>query len=91
MRVLRRDDGRVRNRPSLGSPMRDLPRIVRAGAIGAVLGGVLPDIDHLVPGMGRETHLAFCVLALLCAGIYIAFGGGRVATRILNGRSTEAL
>ena len=49
--------------------------------------GVLPDLDHLLPGAARTTHLAVAVLAWCCLGAVIALSSRRRRAVVLGVRT----
>ena len=49
------------------------------------VGAAGPDLDHLVPGLARQTHLAVAVAAWFCLGCYVALAGRRAGAGVLTG------
>jgi len=66
---------------------RLVPRSAWALCAVVFAAGVLPDLDHLLPGAARTTHLAVAVLAWAGLGVYVALCRGRVAARVLGVRT----
>ena len=58
------------------------PTFVVCGAVG--LAGAAMDLDHLLPGLSRQTHLLVVVAAWAGLGLYVSLSSRRVAARVLG-------
>jgi hypothetical protein len=64
--------------------LRSPPCLV-CGAVG--LAGAAMDLDHLLPGLSRQTHLLVAVAAWAGLGLYVSLSSRRVAARVLGVRA----
>ena len=51
------------------------------------IGACGPDLDHLLPGLSRQTHLLVVVAAWAGLGLYVSLSSRRVAARVLGVRA----
>jgi len=61
------------------------PALVICCAVG--LAGAAMDLDHLVEGLSRDTHLPVVILAWCCLGGYVALGRRRRRAVVLGVRT----
>lgn len=61
------------------------PALIVCGAVG--LAGACMDLDHLVEGLSRQTHLLVVIAAWACAGLYIALCSRRPSIGVLGVRA----
>lgn len=52
--------------------------------LAVIAGAVLPDLDHLVAGLARQTHVHVAVAGWLLTGGYVALAWGLPRLRVLT-------
>ena len=72
--------------PRVSSLLRGSPLLV---CVAVGIGACGPDIDHVVEGFARQTHVMVMLASWVCVGVYLARCSRLARTRILTKEAVQ--